>query len=63
MIKVFCLDSGVEYFFSAISGYDAIQKMLYTLNLKQEDRNAEIELCNGRTWSLTYMGHTYACVL
>ena len=63
MKKVFCLDDGMEYFFVAISGYDAIQKMLYTLNLKHEDKNAELELCNGRIWSLKHNGKTYACVM
>ena len=63
MIKVFCLDDGSEYLFSATSGYDAIQKMLYTLNLSHKDRNAEIELCNGRTWSLKHNGKTYACAM
>ena len=43
MIKVFCLDDGVEYLFSATSGYEAMQKMLYTLNLEHKDKNAEIE--------------------
>lgn len=62
MKTVFCLDDGIEYFFSAISGYDAIQKMLYTLNLKHEDKNAKIKLCNGRTWSLTHNNKTYSCL-
>ena len=63
MKKVLCLDNGVEYFFTAISGYDAIQKMLYTLNLSHEDKNAKIELCNNRTWSLTHNNKTYACAI
>ena len=63
MKKVFCLDDGMEYFFVAISGYDAIQKMLYTLNITHKDTNAEIKLCNGRTWSLKHNGKTYACVM
>ena len=62
MRKVFCLDDGMEYFFVAISGYDAIQKMLYTLNISHKDNNAEIKLYNGRTWSLKHKGKTYACV-
>lgn len=61
MKKVLCLEDSVEYFFTAISGYDAIQKMLYTLNIAHEDKNAEIELCNGRTWSLKHNGKTYTC--
>ena len=63
MIKVLCLDNGMEFFFNANNGYDAIQKMLYTLNLKCKDDNAKIELCNSRTWSLEHKGNTYACVV
>lgn len=63
MKRVFCLDDGIEYFFVAISGYDAIQKMLYVLNISHKDNNAELELCNGRTWSLTHYGKTYACMI
>jgi hypothetical protein len=63
MKKVLCLEDGLEYFFNAISGYDAIQKMLYTLDIVNKDYSAEIELCNGRTWSLRHSGKTYACVV
>lgn len=63
MRKVFCLDDGMGYFFVTISGYDAIQKMLYTLNITHKDDNAVLELCNGRTWSLRHNGKTYACVM
>lgn len=62
MKRVFCLDDGMDYFFSAISGYQAIQKMLYTLNLEHEDKNAELKLCNGRTWTLKHNGKIYACI-
>ena len=63
MKKVICLDTGAEYIISSISGYDAIQKMLYTLNLKHRDDNAQLSLCNGRTWSLVHNGQTYAAIL
>ena len=63
MIKVFCLDDRSEYLFTATSGYDAMQKMLYTLNLVNKDESAKIELCNGRTWSLQHNGKTYACAM
>ena len=62
MKKVLCLEDGTEYFFNAISGYDAIQKMLYTLDIAHKDHRAEIELCNGRTWNLKHGGKTYACL-
>lgn len=63
MKKVFCLDNGTEYFFISTSGYDAIKKMLYTLNIYHKDDSAEIVLCNKRTWSLTHNGKTYACIM
>lgn len=63
MKKVLCLDDGKEYYFNAITGYDAIQKMLYTLNVSHKDESAEIELCNGRTWSLIHNGKTYGCAM
>ena len=63
MLKVLCLDDNVEYFFNTTSAYDALQKMLYTLNLKHEDKNAKIDLCNGRTWCLTHNGKTYGCIM
>lgn len=62
MKKVIALDDGTEYAFSTNNGYTAIKKLLYTLNLKSEDKNAKIELCNGRTWSLEHNGKTYACL-
>lgn len=61
MVKVLCLDDGKKYYFDAFSGFEAINKMLYTLNLSYKDSNAKIELCNGRTWSLTHNGKTYSC--
>lgn len=63
MRKVLCLEDRKEYYFDAISGYDAIQRMLYTLNIAHEDRNAKTDLCNNRTWCLTHAGKTYACTL
>lgn len=63
LIKILCLDNGMEYYFVASSEYEAMQKMLYTLNVSNKDNNAKIELCNGRTWSLQHNGKTYACVM
>lgn len=62
MVKVLCLDNGNEFHFVATNGYDAISKMLYTLNLNNLDRHASINLCNGRTWELVHNGNTYACL-
>ena len=60
MVRVLCLEDQKEYFFHSTGGYDAIQKMLYNLNKSHKDPNASIELCNGRTWTLTHTGRTYA---
>lgn len=62
MIKVFCLDDRMEYWFSAANGFDAINKMLYCLNLKHFDNNASINLCNNRTWELNHNENTYSCL-
>lgn len=63
MKKVLCLENGNEYYFDTNNGYDAIKKMMYTLNISHEDKDAKIELCNNRTWSLTHNGKTYATLM
>lgn len=62
MIRVFCLDDCSEYWFNADNGFDAIGKMLYTLNLSCTDKRAKINLHNDRTWELIHNGKTYACL-
>ena len=42
IIGVFCLDTGKDMIFSASSAMDAMEKALYTLNLKEQDPNAKI---------------------
>lgn len=61
MIMVFCLDTNEEFYFVADNGEDAINKMLYTLNVSHTDKNAKIQLINNRTWSLVHNGKTYGC--
>ena len=63
MIKVFCLDDNRTLSFFANSGYEAMQKLIYFLNLSHKDDNAKIELCNGRTLSVVHNGKTYGCAL
>ena len=63
MKKIFCLDDGRELSFFAESGYEAMQKLLYYLNLSHQDNDAKIELCNGRTWSVVHNGKTYGCLM
>lgn len=63
MKKVFCLDDGKELLFFANSGYEAMQKLIYYLNLSHQDNNAKIELHNERTWSVVHNGKTYGCLV
>lgn len=63
MIKVFCLDDRRELNFFANSGYEAMQKLIYFLNLSHKDDNAKITLCNNRTWSVVHNGKTYGCLV
>lgn len=63
MKKVLCLDTGTEMYFSAKTGYEAMQKLIYTLNLSHKDINAKIEICNNRTLSVLHNGKTYGCLM
>lgn len=63
MIKVFCLDDQSELHFFAKTPYEAMEKLIYTLNLSHLDKNARIELCNGRTLSVQHNGKTYGCII
>jgi hypothetical protein len=40
---VYEVDSGTEYCFNANSPFNAMEKMLYTRNISQQDINAEIK--------------------
>lgn len=62
MKEVVCLDDGTKYLFNVSNGEEAINKMLYGLNLYWKDADAKIELCNNRTWCLTHKGKTYSCL-
>jgi hypothetical protein len=61
-VKVFGLDDKKEYLFTATSGYDAINKMLYYLNLGKKDPNSKIEKLR-YCWSLTHGGKTYSALI
>ena len=63
MKKVFCLDDQRELLFFANSGYEAMQKLIYFLNLSHNDDNAKIELRSGRTWEVVHCGKTYGCLV
>lgn len=63
MKEVFCLDDGMKYYFATDDSHQAMNSMLYTLNLMNLDKNAKIELLNGRTLSLVHNGKTYSCLI
>ena len=48
MYAIYKADDGTKYLFQANSPYNAMEKMLYTLNLSQPNTKAEIkEACRG----------------
>ena len=54
--KVFCLDDGSTYLFTARTGYEAMQKMKYTLDLRHNDPTAVIN--KTESGNCSYMEHT-----
>lgn len=62
MKQVYCLEDQRTYYFTATSGYDAILKMLYTLNTGKFDPHARIRKLN-YTWSLEHGGNTYGSLI
>jgi len=42
--KVTCLDTGESLWFQAHTAYEAMQKLLYTLNLKHKDDSAVVNM-------------------
>lgn len=61
IIRVFCLDTGAWFSFSATSPREALEKMLYTLNLSRRDDAARITE-NKRTLSLEHCGLVYSVI-
>ena len=60
LIRVFCLDDGREYYFSAKTPYEAMEKMKYTLDLKHLDGKAKIKPSDsGRCLFMDHTGKTY----
>ncbi len=56
---VFCLDNQKEYIFNAKNPLKALEKMRYTLDLKNKDADAKIEEYS-KTLALEHNSHTYA---
>ncbi len=64
MIKVLCLDDGINYYFIAKTPYEAMQKMKYTLDLKEKDDNAVINKTeSGRCLWFDHSGKTYSTLI
>ena len=60
MIAVKCLDSGIVYWFSARTAYEAMNNMKYTLNLNHSDKNAIINKTeSGLHLWMEHWGNTY----
>ena len=61
MIQVHHLGTNESYYFTANTPYEALRKMLYTLNLKHRDPDATINKTNSglHLW-LEHHGETYA---
>lgn len=63
MIRCYNLDTHQELYFTARAPYKAMEKLLYTLNLKRKDTGAKIQLLGGgRTLSLIHNGETWSCL-
>ena len=62
MLKdVFCLDTGETLGFQASNAYEAMTKLLYTLNLKRKDPNAKIRQTeSGLHLYVDHSGKTYS---
>lgn len=60
--RVVCLDTGETLWFQARTAYEAMRKLLYTLNLKHQDDNASVNMTgscqhlfmihNGKYWTV-----------
>ena len=62
--EVICLATGNHYWFSALTAYDALSKMKYTLDLREQDPEAKIyKTENGRGLYLVHSGKTYGTII
>ena len=61
MLYVRCLDTGVEFGFTAKTPYEAMDKMRYFLDLKQKDPGATInKTASGMHLWMDHSGRTYS---
>ena len=59
IIAVFCLDTNEDLVFSAVDAMDAMEKAIYTLNLKKQDPSAKI-IERSRCLIFDHDGKTYS---
>ena len=59
---VTCLDNGKQYYFNATNEYEAMEKMLYTLNCRHYDSEAIIRTSK-KCLYIEHLGKTYGIVL
>jgi len=61
MIDVYCLDTQKVFYFDAATPYQAMEKLLYYLNLSHLDEDAKIQLVGkGRHLTVIHNGNTYS---
>lgn len=62
LIGVYNLDTGQRWYFSAQTPLEAMNSLLYTLNLKHRDGKAKVRLAGGgRTLYVIHNGQTWSC--
>lgn len=62
--EVVCLDDQQRFTFQAVTAEEALQKMLYTLNLSHMDRAATIQQTgSGKHLFMDHGGKTYAIAI
>ena len=64
MKMVLCLENERKFYFDAKTGYEALTKMKYTLDLKHKDENAIINRTHSglHLW-MEHSGKTYAVLV
>lgn len=63
MIRIYNLDTHQALYFYARTPYEAMKMLLYTLNLRKLDPEAQIQLLGGgRTLAIVHCGETWSCL-
>ena len=56
------LDTGAEYIFTAKTAYEAMRKMIYTLNISGKCDAVINKTARGKTLYIEHKGNTYSTV-